>query len=42
MPDAPYVLKATEKSTVMDIIRNLKTPSNYVGAIQKCLQDGKL
>ena len=26
----------------MDIIRNLKTPSHYVGAIHKCLEDGKL
>jgi hypothetical protein len=42
MPEAPYVLKPREKTTVMDIIKNLKTPSNYVGAIQKCLQDGKL
>ena len=30
------------KTTVMDIIRNLKTPSNYVGAIHKCLEEGRL
>jgi hypothetical protein len=42
VPNAPYILKGSEKTRVMDIIRNLKTPSNYVGAIHKCLEDGKL
>jgi hypothetical protein len=42
MPHVPYVLKPMEKMTVMSIIKNLKTPLNYVGAIQKCLEDGKL
>jgi hypothetical protein len=26
----------------MDILKNLKTPSGYVGVIYKCLVDGKL
>jgi hypothetical protein len=26
----------------MDIIRELKTPSHYVGAIAKCVEEGKL
>jgi hypothetical protein len=42
IPSAPYILKGVEKTRVMDIIRNLKTPSNYVGAIHRCLEDGKL
>jgi hypothetical protein len=40
--EAPYVLKAHERTTVVDIIRKLKTPSNYVGAIHKYLEEGKL
>jgi hypothetical protein len=42
MPPAPYVLKPNEKVIVMDIVKKLKTPSNYVGAIHKCLANGKL
>jgi len=42
MPSAPYILNPIEKTTVMNIIKKLKTPSNYVGAIHKCLEDGKL
>ena len=42
IPSAPYALRGFQKTTVMDIIRNLKTPSNYVGAIHKCLEEGRL
>jgi hypothetical protein len=42
MPRAPYIFTAQEKVTVVDIIKRLKTPSNYVGAIHKCLEEGKL
>jgi hypothetical protein len=42
IPSAPYIFKGHERTRVMDIIRNLKTPSNYVGTIHKCLEDGKL
>ena len=42
IPHAPYVLRGAQRTRVMDIIKNLKTPSNYVGAIHKCLEDGRL
>jgi hypothetical protein len=35
MLDAPYILKPMEKTTIMEIIKNLQTLVNYVGAIQK-------
>jgi hypothetical protein len=42
MPPAPYILKPSEKVRMMDIIRTVRTPSNYIGAIHKCLEEGKL
>ena len=42
IPHAPYILRGAQRTRVMDIIRNLKTPSNYVGAIHKCFEDGQL
>lgn len=33
-PVAPYVLTSNEKQQFVDIIRNLKTPTNYVSALQ--------
>lgn len=42
LPKAPYILNANERVTVIDIIRNLKTPTHYVGAILKGLEEGKL
>jgi len=42
VPTAPYILKGSERTTVMQIIKKLKTPTNYVGAIHKCLEEGKL
>jgi hypothetical protein len=39
IPIAPYILRGVQRTRVMDII---KTPSNYVGAIHKCLEEGKL
>jgi hypothetical protein len=42
VPEAPYVLKLAERKKVIDIIRGMKTPSNYCGNIAKCLVDGKL
>jgi hypothetical protein len=41
-PDAPYILKVNERTIVVEIIQELKTLSNYVGAIHKCLEEGKL
>jgi hypothetical protein len=42
LPTAPYILSRTERTKVLDIIRSLKTPSHYVGAIAKAVDDGKL
>jgi len=42
MPKAPYILNGIERAKVMEIIKGLKTPTNYVGAIDKCLEEGKL
>jgi hypothetical protein len=42
MPPAPYILKSNGKVTMMDIVKKLRIPSNYVGAIHKCLADGRL
>jgi len=42
MPHAPYVLNPEEWKQFVDIITNIRTPSNYVGSIHKRLQDGKL
>ena len=42
-PVAPYVLSKEEKLKFLDIICNLKTPTNYVGQIAKCIAvDGDL
>jgi len=41
MPEVPYILNPNEKS-IMEIIKKLKTLSNYVGVIYKCLEEGKL
>jgi hypothetical protein len=40
--EAPYVLNGRERKTVVEIIKELKTPSNYVGAIHNCIEEGKL
>lgn len=42
MPAAPYVLQANERREFVDIISNIRTPTNYVGSIHKRLKDGKL
>ena len=42
IPSTPYTLQGNQRTRVMDIIRNLKTPLNYVGAIHKCLEEEKL
>jgi hypothetical protein len=42
IPPTPYILNAEEKVTAMDIVKSLKTPSNYVGAIHKYVTEGKL
>ena len=42
MPHAPYILKPVERGEVVAIVSSIRTPTNYVGAIHKRLQDGKL
>jgi hypothetical protein len=42
MSYAPYILKPNEKQEFVHIVSNIHTPTNYVGAIQKRLKDGKL
>jgi len=40
MTEASYILNAAKKTTIMEIIKALKTPTNYVGAIHKCIEEG--
>jgi hypothetical protein len=43
LPQAPYVLSEEEKALFVKIIRDLKTPSNYVGQLAKRISaDGEL
>ena len=42
MPDAPYVLTREERGSFLNMLQKLKFPSNYVGALNKRIQDGKL
>ena len=43
LPTAPYVLLKGEKVKFLDTIRSLKTPTNYVGQLTKCIiADGDL
>jgi len=38
----PYYLNVNKRTSVMQIIKKLKTPSNYVGVMYKCLEEEKL
>jgi hypothetical protein len=42
IPPAPYILTPIEWMKVLDIIKNVKTTSHYVGAIAKGVAEGKL
>lgn len=42
MPDAPYVLKREEKEEFLTMLRDLKFPTNYVGALKRRIQERKL
>jgi hypothetical protein len=42
MPQPPYILRPEEKREFVHIVSSIRTPTNYVGAIHKRLQDGKL
>jgi len=42
-PIAPYVLTYEEKKTILQIIKQLKTPTHYASALhKKVARDGKL
>ena len=40
--DAPYVLTKQDQTEFLTTLRELKCPSNYVGALSRRIQDGKL
>ena len=42
MPDAPYVLSATDQARVLRVLKNLRTPTNYVAALHTKISKGKL
>ena len=42
MRDAPYTMTAVEQREFMDVVSNIRTPTNYVSAIHKRFEDGKL
>ena len=39
MPRAPYIFKLEEKEEFVHIVSNIRSPTKYVGAIHKPLQD---
>jgi hypothetical protein len=41
-PDAPYVLSKQHQQEFLSTLRELKFPSNYVSALSRKIQDGKL
>lgn len=41
-PDAPYVLSKLHQQEFLSTLRDLKFPSNYVGALSQRISDGKL
>jgi len=43
LPQAPYVLTKNEKEVFVDVVRELKTPTHYVGQLRKKINvDGTL
>jgi hypothetical protein len=42
MPDAPYVLSSTDQAKVLRVLKNLRTPTNYVAALHNKISKGKL
>jgi hypothetical protein len=40
VPEAPYVLKASKWKLVIEVIRSIKTPSNYLATLQSFWQMG--
>ena len=42
MPDATYVLSAEDKAKVLRVLKSLRTPTHYVGALHTKISKGKL
>ena len=42
MPDASYVLLAADKAKVLQVLKNLRTPTHYVSALHTKISKGKL
>ena len=42
MPDASYVLTTDDKAKVLQVLKNLRTPTNYVLTLYKKISKGKL
>jgi len=42
MLDASYVLSTTDKAKVLWVLKNLRTPTNYISALYKKISKGKL
>ncbi len=42
MPDAPYVLSAADQGKVLRVLKNLRTPTNYVASLHTKISKGKL
>lgn len=42
MLDAPYVLFATDQARVLRVLKNLRTPTNYVAARHAKINKGRL
>jgi hypothetical protein len=42
MPDAPYVLSSTDQAKVLRVLKDLRTPTNYVASLHTKINKGKL
>ena len=42
MPDASYVLSATDQARFLHVLKNLRTPTNYVASLHTKISKGKL
>jgi hypothetical protein len=42
MPNASYVLSSNDKTKVLKVLKNLRTPTHYVSALYKKISKGKL
>src|SRR6202022_3873704 len=42
MPHTPYVLSTTNQAKVLRVLKNLRTPTNYVASLHTKISKGKL